>query len=339
MDTATMPTTDAKTIENFYTDMLFEYGDFNKDKGLAFDYGRVDPHSLARRFNKYFELQYPLSLDQLLKICYESGFSVEILPDKHKARGANFSYNGEVKILFKEKDSLPGQIHTILHELYEVIDGNLYASSDNGYKRKKSEIEAKADQFATYVHVPDENVVNWVNANGLDVFGLRDELSCSYASALIRLNEVLCGVVRASSATPIPMIALLYDRPYWKQTPSGRTPRLQLRAYTKSKGFPFRMSRAETEKLLFHRKDIGQMTVHSLIRAFNKEDKNTSFLIPDVEMIFDTASVTSDILIRTVKWRNYRYTSKVLMQIIPSAEKDLMSLAKRMNFSIYDARN
>jgi hypothetical protein len=339
MEQATMSTTDAKTIENFYTDMLFEYGDFDKDKVLAFDYGRIDPHSLARRFNKYFGLQYPLTLEQLLTICHESGFTVEILPDHHKARGANFSYNDEVKILFKEKDSLAGQIHTILHELYEVIDSNLYRCSDNGYKRKKSEIEAKADQFATYIHVTDESVVNWVNSNGLDVFGLRDTLACSYATALIRLNEVLCGVVRASSATPIPMIAILYDRPYWNKTPSGRTPRLQLRAYTKSKGFPFRMSRAETEKLLFFRKDIGQMTVHSLIKAFSKDDKKCNVLIPDVEMLFDTASVTSDILIRTVKWRKYRYTAKVLLQVVPSAEKDLMNLAKRLDCHIYEARN
>jgi hypothetical protein len=56
--------------------MLFEYGDFDKDKVLAFDYGRIDPHSLARRFNKYFGLQYPLTLEQLLTICHESGFTV-----------------------------------------------------------------------------------------------------------------------------------------------------------------------------------------------------------------------------------------------------------------------
>ncbi|MFZ5801645.1 MAG: ImmA/IrrE family metallo-endopeptidase [Candidatus Omnitrophota bacterium] len=340
METDLTSKTEARTMENFYTNVLFEHGEIdNANDWLTFDYTKITPRILAREFTKYFELQYPVALEQLLKICYDSDFSVEILPDHHKPRGANFSYNGETKILFKEKDSPPGQIHTVLHELYEVIDRHLYSLSDVDCKRKRSEIEAKADQFATYVHVPDENVVNWINSNGLEVFGLTDQLTCSYATALIRLNEVLCGVVRVSSATHIPMIALLYDRPYWKKTSSGRTPRLQLRAYTKSRGFPFKMSRAETEKLRFFRKDIGQMTVHSLIRAFSKDDRGCNVLIPNAEMHFDAVALTSDILIRTVKWRNHRYTAKVLLQIVPSAEKDLMKLAQRQGFDIYEARN
>lgn len=335
MDNAVMTETKSRTIDDFCTHMLFECGEHDAKSGaIDFDYGEVNPHNLSREFIKFFELTHPLSLEKILTICNDSGFAVELLSNDHKARGYNFSYGENVKIFYKKDDSPSGQIHTLLHELYEVIDGKLYSYDAIGYERKRNAVEAKADQFSAYVHVPHETVFQWINSNGLDVFGLKDFLTCSYVTALIRMNEDLCGLVNARTGLPTSVIGILYERPYWKGTPSGRTPRLQLKFHVKSRGFPFTLSRNEIPDLLFHSKETGELTINRLINAYSKS--GSDILLKNVELVFKTSGLTVDILIRTVNWRKYKHTAKILIQIMPSDQTGLRNLADRLNIKQYD---
>jgi len=335
MDNAVMNEAPPITIDDFCHHFMCEYGNYDPHKdAYDFDYATAGVNNLSREFIKFFELQHPFSIEALLTICKDSSFTVKLLPDNHKSRGYNFSYGEDVRIFIKENDSPSGQIHTLLHELYEIIDEKLHSYSNNGYKREKKVIEAKADQFSAYVHVPHETVLQWINTNGIDVFGLKDFLTCSYVTALIRTNEVLCGVVRATTNEHIPVIGILYERPYWKGTPSGRTPRLQLKFHTKSRGFPFTLSRNEVKDLLFYSKEIGDLTISKLINAYSKSGDDV--LLKNIEMVFKTSGLTVDILIRTVNWRKYKHTAKILIQLIPSTHKELRNLAERLNIKQYD---
>lgn len=335
MENAVLPETKTRTIDDFCTHMMFECGEYDKDHDvLDFDYDKVGVHHLSREFIKFFDLQYPLPIENILDICKDSGFKLELLPDDHQARGYNFSYGDEVRICIKENDSPSGQIHTLLHELYEVIDEKLYSCDAIGYTRKKNVIEAKADQFSAYVHVPHETVFQWINTHGLDVFGLKEFLTCSYITALIRLNEVLCELVNVKSGFPTSCIGILYERPYWKGTPSGRTPRLQFKFHAKSRGFSFRLSRNEVKDLKFYAKDVKGLTIPRLIKAFS--DSNDNLLLKNMSLVFKEQSHDVDVLIRTVNWHKYKYTAKILIQIIPSDQHDLRHLAERLNITEYE---
>jgi len=335
MNNAVLTETKTRTIDDFCSHMMFECGEYDTDHDvLDFDYGKVSVHNLSREFIKFFDLQHPLSLESILNICKDSGVKLELLTDDHKARGYNFCYGDEVRIFIKENDSPSGQIHTLLHELYEVIDEKLYSYDAIGYERKKNIVEAKADQFSVYVHVPNETVFQWINTNGLDVFGLKDFLTCSYITALIRLNEVLCELVNVKTAMPTSVIGILYERPYWKGTPSGRTPRLQFKFHAKSRGFSFRLSRNEVKDLRFYGKDIKGLTIPRLIKVFS--DSNDNLLLKNMTLVFKEQTLIVDVLIRTVNWHKYKYTSKILIQIIPSEQPHLQHLADRLNITQHE---
>ena len=315
--------------------MIFEYRKFHFFKIFKNKKFNLDAYFLANEFRKYFNLQYPLSLKQILKICNDANFSVHILRDEHKSRGYNFTYGDKVVIFFKEKDSPSGQIFTVLHELYEIIYRKIHLQSPNFfYKGTRKIVESEANLFSACVHIPYENVLDWIDSNGLDVFGLKKSFNCSYLTAVIQINEVLCRMINPNIGFPIPVISILYKRPFWKQDTDKKTPHLQLKFYSKSQGFPFTLKRSDIKELLFYSKEIGNITVRKLINAFSKSDNN--LLLHNIKMVFKDCKLMVDILIRKVNWRKYKYTAKVLIQIIPSYHKDLLNLANRLEIKQHD---
>ncbi len=320
------------TIDNFCSHVMFEYKKFHFFKNEKFN---LDAYFLANEFRKYFKLQYPLSLQQILTICNDSNFSVHILSGKNKSRGYNFTYGNTVAIFFKEKDSPSGQIFTILHELYEIIYRNIDLQNPNFfYKDIKKDIESKANFFSACVYIPYENALDWMDSNGLDVFGLKNFFNCSYVTAVIQMNKVLCNMINAYTLVPTPVISIFYERPYWKGDKKGKIPRLQLKFYGKSQGFPFAIKRSEIKEILFSSKELGDITVHKLINAFSKSDNE--LLLHNLKMVFRGSELRVDILIRKVNWRKYKYVAKVLFQIIPSFHKDLLKLANRLGIKQYN---
>lgn len=270
--------------------MIFEYKKFdlfNRIKKF-----HIDADLFASEFRKYFKLQYPLSLQQILTICNDSDFSVHILRDKHKPRGYNFTYGNKVSIFFKEKDSPSGQIFTVLHELYEIIYRKIDLQNPNFfYKDIKKDVESKANLFSACVHIPYENVLDWMDSNGLDVLGLKKSFNCSYVTALIQMNEVLCRMINPFIDFPIPVISIFYERPYWQADKDEKTPCLQLKFYGKSQGFPFAIKRSEIKEILFYSKKIGDISVRKLINAFLKSDNE--LLLHNIKMVFKGSELGS----------------------------------------------
>ena len=335
MNNTLLPKTEPYTIRGFIVRIMAKCReiDFENDR-INYNYCNINIETLSQEFISYFRLRYPLTLIQILTICYNSGFFVHWFSDNQKSRGYNFNYKDEVYILIKENDSPSGQIFTVLHELYEIIDQKICSYISSGNKKIKKIIEEKADQFSSYIFLPSENVSKWINSNGLDVFGLKNFYNCSYATALIRINEELCNLSDEETGGPTPMIDILYERPYWKQTRNSKTPPLQLKLYKKSRGFPFSLSRSEIKDLHFRVYKTLDKTVEQLIDSFSKSD-NSAFL-HNAKMVFEDYELTVDILIQTVNWRKYKYTAKVLIQIIPSSHKDLLKLAYRLGIKRYN---
>lgn len=339
MKNTILPNTEPNTIGGFCLRIMARCQEIDCENDIIkYNYSNISTETLAQEFINYFGLPCPLTLIQILLICHNSGFFVHWFSDNHKSRGYNVSYRDEVHIYIKENDSPSGQIYTVLHELYEIIDQKIcsYISGDN--RKIKKLIEEKADQFSSYVFLPSENVSEWINSYGLDVFGLKNYYNCSYGTALIRMNEVLCNLSDEETGGPTPMIGILYERPYWKQNRNSKTPPLQLKFYTKSLGFPFSLSRSEIKDLHFCVDKTLDKTVEQLIDPFSKS--NNSVFLHNAKMAFEDYELTVDILIRTVNWREYKYTAKVLIQIIPSSHKDLSELAyllgiKRYNIDIH----
>ena len=334
-----LPNTEPNTIGGFCLHIMARCReiDFENDR-INYNYSNISIETLSQEFINYFGLPCPLTLIQILLICFYSGFFVHWFSDNHKPRGYNFDFRDEVHIYIKENDSPSGQIFTVLHELYEIIDQKIYSYISGANKRVKELIEEKANQFSSCVLLPSENVSKWINSNGLDVFGLKNFYNCSYATALIRMNEVLCNLSDEKTGGPTPMIGILYERPYWKQNRNCKTPPLQLKFYKKSRGFPFSLSRSEIKDLHFCGDKTLDKTVEQLIDPFSKS--NNSVFLHNAKMAFEDYELTVDILIRTVNWREYKYTAKVLIQIIPSSHKDLSELAyllgiKRYNIDIH----
>ena len=330
-----LPNTEPYTVGGFCIHIMVRCReiDFENDR-INYNYSNISIKTLSQEFINYFRLRYPLTLIQILTICHNSGFSVHWFSDNHKSRGYNFDFRDEVHIFIKENDSPSGKIYTVLHELYEIIDQKIYSYISSSNKKIKKLIEEKADQFSSYVFLPSENVSKWINSNGLNVFGLENFYNCSCATALIRMNEVLCNLSDGETGGPTPMIGILYERPYWKQTRNSKTPPLQLKLHTKSRGFPFSLSRLDIKDLHFCVDKTLDKTVEQLIDPFSKS--NNSVFLHNAKMAFEDYELTVDILIRTVNWREYKYTAKVLIQIVPSSHKDLLRLAYRLGIKRYN---
>jgi len=293
-------------------------------KGLDF-YSNLDPHDLADEFVSFFELKYPLTFKQLFDICRRSNIYVNFLPGKHKARGYNFSYGRSTSIHIRNNDSPSGKIHTLLHELYEIIDDRLFViGSTYGRKFDKYILEQRADRFAACAHVPGREILRWIHEKGLDIFGLEKYCNSSYATALVRLNEYLQRfTILYDRVEPLPMIGILYERPYWKKTPSGRLPKMRLTCFTNSDKDTFNLEKEDIEKVsFFEKRTKAEIELAYLVKVFSQEGLDTFFhdkimfmRQPEDKKLKILGRM--DILVRVVEWNKYHYPMKVLVQIMP----------------------
>lgn len=307
-------------------------------------YSNIDPHDLADEFVSFFELKYPLTFKQFFDICRRSNIYVNFIPGKHKARGYNFSYGKTTSIHVRNSDSPSGKIYTLLHELYEIIDDRLFViGSTYGRKFDKYILEQRADRFAACAHVPGREIYRWIREKGLDIFGLEKYCNSSYVTALIRLNEELQRfTILNDRVEPLPMIGILYERPYWKKTPSGRLPNMRLTCFTNSDKDAFDLGKEDIGKISFFEKRTKTgIELPYMIRLFSQKGIDTFF--HDKVMFMRQPQDKKlkiigrmDTLVRVVEWDKYHYPMKVLVQIMPSHKPYLARVADSLKIESSD---
>jgi len=286
------------------------------------EYQKISPEYLANEFIEYFGLNHPLLLDSVKKICSNSDIEIDSFSSGN-TRGWNISNNEKRYIFYKEDDSPSGIIHTILHELYEIIDDQFKAlfQIDIG---DKNTIEKRADTFSANVHVPFRMVCPFIRSRGLDVFTLCRMMRCSYKTALIRMNEALCNM-NAENIFSGSVICFLYERAYWKKTKKS-TPQLSLSHFSKSSGFPFCMNKKDIKKIKMLDKNNNSFYIRDLSKL------KTNLFYHGVQLNFNKKYYVVDILIRPLVWKKFKNKtiSKILIQINPTKQKHLFNLAEKL---------
>lgn len=235
-------------------------------------------------------------------------------------------------------------MHTLLHELYEIIDERLFViGSTYGRKFDKNILEQRANRFAACAHVPGREIYRWIHEKGLDIFGLEKYCNSSYATALTRLSEYLQRfTILNDRIEPLPMIGILYERPYWKKKSGGRLPNMQLSCFTNSDEVTFDLKIEDMAKVgFFNRNTETAFEMNYLIKLFAREGLATFF--PNLLMyIRDSldgklkAIARVDLLIRVVEWNKYHYPMKLLIQIMPSHRPYLARVAESLKIDSYD---
>jgi len=320
---------ETKNIDNFCNYVLTAY----KDK---FSYSCLDADNIAQQFVKYFSFQYPLNFQQLETICFASNIEIETISNTGASRGYNFTYGNEIKIVLNGKDAPCGKKHTILHEIYEIIDYKLRILDFNTTTttRKKKISEANADQFAASVCMPDDVVFDWISINGFDVFGLREYFDCSYAATVLKFNDVVYHCTDRNTQQPISIISLLYERPYWRKG-RKKTPKLTLKCYKKSKGFPFGLAKKGISKIVFYSPRVKKdLKINEIIKAFS--NTKTHRLVKNFTLKYYDISMKVDMIIRTVNWLGYEHTAKILVHVAPSSNPYFHDLAEKRGFLVQD---
>jgi hypothetical protein len=238
----------------------------------------------------------------------------------HKARGGNCSYQGKTYVYYKESDPPTAQVHSILHELFEIIERWLHGFAELR-PRSHDIVEREANDFAARVQAPPARILEWINVNGFDVPGLRRKFDCSYATALIQLAQVLSTSVFTNTNDPVPMIGLLYERPTWQRNSTGRLPRLALRYFVKTPGFRFSMRKADLGRVLLHQN--GRLC--SLKRL---AQCGSQLFLDQVDFRFDGGSYPVHVVVSHVRWRSISQKPvKVVIQIMPAHCPSLRTLA------------
>lgn len=269
------------------------------------------PRSLAESFIKHFNIKHPLSFETIKEICDDSGINVEPTTDSGKLRGANCSYKGSILIYYRSSDAPVSRVHTVLHELYEVIEQDLSGRPVSKLKLRK-EIDFEADEFASNIQVPFKEVKKWIKQNGVDLLSLRRHFDCSYASAMFRLADVLCKINLPRKREKLPIIFLLYERELVRGKRYKKIPKLKLKFYKKTMGFPFRMRKHEVESA-----EIEIENKRKKLRSFVSLERE--ILLKNVPFHFNGTAISTNILAQTIIWPSIHSSrpAKLLIQIVP----------------------
>ena len=152
---------------------------------------RLEPEEFAAEFSAYFGLSRRLTLDELTKL-YETAGIGKVSPAKLPGdlRGIHYTLpDGSYAIRYQEGQWEGSSEYTLLHEAYEIVHETLgKRGRDQPSKRK---VCLDADRFAAAVLMPADIFDAYARASGLDVVVLHGVFRCSYASAAIRLGEVM----------------------------------------------------------------------------------------------------------------------------------------------------
>lgn len=156
------------------------------------DRARLDPDSAAAEFVRFYSLPKIISLERLKKLTKFLGIK-KIYPDElPKAyRGYHFGSNGKYEIQYRKEDWVGSIEHTVLHEIYEIIEETCDDLSTGFEKRKGKLLEMAANAFAAAVLMQTEHFLSDVYRLSLDVLKLQQEYGRAYLSIILRMKRVL----------------------------------------------------------------------------------------------------------------------------------------------------
>jgi hypothetical protein len=127
----------ADPLVAFCTDVVSE----NRDKWPPSE------HALAEAFLERFSLD-PVVLSEVVKVCNSLGIEVTFVPLPFGLHGLNGVHGQKRHIVIAKEEAFPGgKVHTLLHELREVLE---YSFADLGYPTvQKQGLERRAEEFAS----------------------------------------------------------------------------------------------------------------------------------------------------------------------------------------------
>ena len=164
---------------------------------------RLEPERLAADFPRFFGLSGRPTLDELTEVFERAGIG-KVSPAKlpRALRGIHYTLPDESYAIHYQEDQWEGSSeYTLLHEAYEIVHETLWKRGH--YQPPEQKVCPDADRFAAAVLMPVDIFEAYAHASGLDVVALHGVFRCSYASAAIRLGEVM---VRQ------PLFVALYER-------------------------------------------------------------------------------------------------------------------------------
>ena len=164
---------------------------------------RLRPEELAAEFAAFFELSGRPDLAELADKFERAGIGqVSPAPLPDGLRGVHYTLpDGSNAIHYREDRWEGSSEYTVLHEGYEIVYETVWHRCRDGEKAPK--VCPEADRFAAAVLMPPDIFAAYARASGLDVAALHRVFRCSYASAAIRMGEVMARQ---------PLLTVLYER-------------------------------------------------------------------------------------------------------------------------------
>ena len=164
----------------------------------------IGPERTAGEFVRFFSVSLRPSMNELKALLRYAGFG-EVSEAGHLPggmRGVHYtSPHGGYDIRYLADQPEGARVHTVLHETYEIVCETL---SDMEFDTPPPRIVcAEANRFAAAALLQPNSFSPLARASGFDVLALQKRYGCSYATAALRLGEV----VRRQ-----PLMAVLYER-------------------------------------------------------------------------------------------------------------------------------
>ncbi len=171
----------SETLGGFCRDLLEDH-----EQGI-----RLDPETVAARFVDCFGVSAFPTLDELTGLARRTGLG-EVLEGKQMdgLRGAHIGQpGGEYHIYYRDDLWEGSKAQTLAHEIYEIILEHMGVKDSGGPPDPL--VCLRAERFAVSVLMQPGVFAPCAQASGLVVVALHDRFGSSYASAALRLAEVV----------------------------------------------------------------------------------------------------------------------------------------------------
>ena len=179
-------------------------GGFCRDLLDELEQGKpMDPATVAARFVSCFGVSAIPTLDELTDLANRTGLGTVLEGKKIDGlRGAHIGQpGGECHIYYRDDLWEGSKAQTLAHEIYDIILEHMGVKDSGGPPDPL--VCLQAERFAVSVLMQPGVFAPCAQASGLDVVALHDRFGSSYASAALRLAEV----VRRP-----PLLVVLYGR-------------------------------------------------------------------------------------------------------------------------------